>query len=146
MNAQLEKIEKTEESESAAKNLASGEGVVNGVEGLEFETLVFENFEAEFSFAGKEHQDYVVHFYFPKNVPNDERLRRYWLEAFPVFLDQVSQSFFNATAPRLRAAYTEENASWWFRAYGFASGLAPVERIQKFFEKLNQFISAANQT
>lgn len=137
-------MEPTETTEAAPTK--SLDGVVGGVAALNFERGVYVNFEVEFTMAGQNGEDYVVHFYFPKDRPNDHKLKTYWLQTFPVALSDVSQDFFNATSPRLRAAYTEELASWWFRGFGLATGLDPALRIQKFFEKLDQALTAKNQT
>jgi hypothetical protein len=114
---------------------------------LTFARMSYPTFTAEVATTGKGYQDYVVHFYAPTTYwtnkgllteDNLAQLKKFWRKAFPNLLSELAQSFFDADYPRLRAAYTEENHSWWFRADACAATLSPEDRIQLFFDKLNE--------
>ncbi len=113
---------------------------IGGLSPMEFDEAEYPEFVVEVALAGKEREDYVVHF-FPPKWPNDERLRTYWLDVFPVVLSDEAQRFFNAGPPTLVAKYTDENASWWFRAYGQAKTVFVTERILKFLQELSDALS-----
>lgn len=114
---------------------------------LQFSKVVYNNFCVEVTLAGKKNEDYVAHFYPPEDAPNGPALKKFWLETFPATLSEVAMSSFSAGPDRLKAAYTEEVASWWFRAYGFAAeGLDPSAKIEKFFAKLDQALATNNLT
>ena len=55
----------------------------------------------------------------------------------------MAEEYFQATYPRLKAAYTEEQASWWMRAYGFGQLLDPHKFAYGFFDKLDEALDAA---
>jgi hypothetical protein len=109
---------------------------------MKFAEIEYPSFVAELSLAGRRNEDYVVHFYVPKDAVDGPALKEFWLQTFPAALSELAMSHFGAGPDRLKAAYTEEVASWWFRAYGFASeGLDPVLKITRFFDKLNQTLT-----
>jgi hypothetical protein len=122
----------------------------------------YTTFYAEYAFV---ENDIVVHFFLPTEalvartgqqpdssairdqwarhfVENDTVLHRYWFEIFPASLERVATSVFLAGPPRLVAAYTEEVASWWFKAAKFCI-LKPEELIKTLFVKLDQDLDAA---
>jgi hypothetical protein len=88
----------------------------------------FTTFTVEYAMRGP---DLVFHFYLPPEVIGGEgashasqALQRpsvyhYWSETFGDGLNQVAPEYFQATAPRLQAAYSLEVYSWWLRARGF---------------------------
>jgi hypothetical protein len=86
----------------------------------------------------------VVHFFLPaqaqqhlKNPEGRAAWMKYWLEKFPAHLDPVAQKHFDAEYPRLVAKYTEEEASWWFKAQGYDKLIALTKFMEKFFELLD---------
>lgn len=82
--------------------------------------------------------DIIFHFYPTLEVQKLAEPKKYWLEKFPETLDRVAQEHFQAQFPRLKAAYTEEKASWWMRAFGFGMVLEPHQLTHNFFDKLDQ--------
>lgn len=75
----------------------------------------------------------------------EERVKAYWLNAFPRSLDVVARNFFNAGPDRLEATYVEDFQlkSWWLKAKGFAlDGLSPELRARSFCAKLDQALDA----
>jgi hypothetical protein len=76
----------------------------------------------------------VYHFFL---TPEMSTRARYWEELFPNALSRVAERYFNATYPRLKAAYTEEVKSWWMRAEGFGLVLDPHKFSYRFFELLD---------
>jgi hypothetical protein len=81
--------------------------------------------------------DLVYHFYVTDEVNALSQPNKYWLETFPRVLDQVARAYFNAEFPSLKAAYTEEKASWWLRAFGFGMVLNPHKRAYGLFDLLD---------
>jgi hypothetical protein len=81
--------------------------------------------------------DIVFHFYANEEINKLPDPRKYWLELFPNALSSTAEVYFNATFPRLKAAYTEEQASWWMRAFGFGKLLDPHRFAYKFFDVLD---------
>jgi hypothetical protein len=82
--------------------------------------------------------DIVFHFF-----ANDEINRlpdpwHYWKTVFPRCLERVAEKYFAATYPRVRAAYTDELASWWLRANGFGHILNMDEFAKQFLERLDK--------
>lgn len=108
----------------------------------------FTTFRAEVGIDGD--TDLVFHFYKaaemadpPTNVVADQ-VTRYWQEIFPGTLDVLAQEFFEDTYPTLRAAFTHELDSWWFRACGKARGIDPIGFAKSFLKRLDQALDAAN--
>ena len=89
--------------------------------------------------------DLVFHFFITEeaNERSNPAPKLYWLEIFPSVLQDVSQHYFNAKFPRLKAAYTEEQASWWLRAFGFGQVLDPHKFAYKFLEALDAALDRA---
>lgn len=124
--------------------IGAGDMEVNFSKGVpDFEKVTLESFRAEYSFIGG---NLIVHFFLPKRA--EEHLKdpetqasklwlEYWLKRFPSKLDPVARSYFDAEYPRLQAKYTEEVASWWFRAQGYDHLIDPKKFIQGFLEKLD---------
>lgn len=127
-------------------------------------TLVdaYTTFRAEYAFVDS---DIVLHFFVPVEalvartgqappddstrdawtrhfVENDTLLQQYWLEIFPAALERKATEVFLARPPRLVAAYTEEVASWWFKAVKFCV-LKPEDLIKTLLAKLDQDLDAA---
>lgn len=81
--------------------------------------------------------DIVFHFYPTDEVQKLPKANHYWRELFPNALSAVSEEYFKVTFPRLKAAYTEEKASWWMRAFGFGKLLDPHKFAYRFFDVLD---------
>lgn len=100
----------------------------------------YTTFRAEFAIT---EGDIVYHFFVTDEVQKLPNPKKYWFELFPQALSEVADKHFNATFPRLKAAYTEEQASWWMRAYGFGKVLDPHRFSYKFFDALDSALDAA---
>lgn len=87
--------------------------------------------------------DIVFHFFVNEEIKAMPDPKKYWMETFPNALSQVAEEHFQATFPRLKAAYTEEQASWWMRAYGFGQLLEPHKFAYAFFDKLDAALDSA---
>lgn len=125
---------------SSVDSLADGFSA-DGADGIdakpmEFKTKEYSNFRVEYTLDDR---DLIVHFFLPSTVKpsNAQDYRDWWLQDFPATLDVQAQEHFNAGPPRLSAKYTEEVASWWFRAQGYDHLLDPMGYLERFFEKLN---------
>jgi hypothetical protein len=97
----------------------------------------YTTFIAEHAFDGN---DIVFHFY-PSPEHSDQA---FWKQKFPDALSDVAQAFFQATYPRLKAAFTPEQNSWWMRANGFANVGLPTERVAAFYAALDQALETRN--
>lgn len=114
------------------------------------EVAAFTTFLAEYAVQDG---NYILHFFPPreryvhtgngKHQVHGEFLIR-WQRFFPQVLSPVAEEYFQATQPRLQAAYTAEMTSWWFKASGFAERLDPDGFIMKFFETLDTALDAAS--
>jgi hypothetical protein len=87
--------------------------------------------------------DIVFHFYVTDEVNASPDPTHYWKEVFPNTLSVCVESYFKATYPRIKAAYTEEKASWWMRAYGFGLVLDPHNFVYKFLDELDAALDGA---
>ncbi len=87
--------------------------------------------------------DIVFHFYATNEVNALPDPAKYWKETFPNTLSTSVESYFKATYPRIKAAYTEEHASWWMRAYGFGHVLDPHGFVYKFLDELDAALDGA---
>ncbi len=107
-----------------------------GGHALKFEVKSYSMFRTEYMLNDR---DLIVHFFLPSTVTEDsaQQYRDWWLNDFPSKMDEVAQEHFNAGPPRLSAKYTEEVASWWFRAQGYDHLLNPLGFLERFFEALN---------
>lgn len=92
----------------------------------------FTSFFAEYAMIDN---NIVCHFFETPEFPIANT--RYWLELFPTILNEVAQKYFNATAPRLVAKYTEELNSWFFKAQGYGHLLDPDTYVREFFDDLD---------
>lgn len=88
--------------------------------------------------------DIVFHFYVTDEVNAGKNPQLYWKEVFPIVLSKTAEEHFKAQYPRLKAAYTEEKASWWMRAYGFGLVLNPHKYAYSFLATLDAALDAAN--
>lgn len=68
---------------------------------------------------------------------NIAALQDYWVNKFPITLNEVAQDYFDATSPRLQAKYTAEIKSWWLRAQGYDHLLDVDSYSRRFLEKMN---------
>jgi hypothetical protein len=90
--------------------------------------------------------DLVYHFYVTQEVNDGPNPQRYWHDIFPAVLEKTAQEYFKASFPRLRAAYTEEKASWWMRCAGFGMLLEPQKMALAFCDVLDQALEREMQT
>ncbi len=102
----------------------------------------FTTFEAEFAVT---EGDLVFHFKVTPEVQALDNPSKYWLEDFSKALDTVAQEVFKASFPRLRAAYTEEMASWYLRAEGAGMLLDPHALAYRFLDALDAALDARMQ-
>lgn len=109
----------------SANSIAEGVPKFTKVEG-------YTSFLAEFALIDN---DIVVHFFETSEHPATDT--NYWLVLFPSVLDHFAQGYFQATAPRLTAKYTEEMKSWWLKAQGYSHLLDLDAFMTKFFENLD---------
>lgn len=98
----------------------------------------YTTFEAEYciTLTG----DIVFHFYLPETVSHLKAAELYWHTKFPEALDLTARTYWDAEFPRLKAAFTEEQNSWWLRCFGFGFIGDPEVRVQKFLEKLDSVL------
>jgi hypothetical protein len=82
--------------------------------------------------------DIIFHFYPTLEVQKLANPAEYWHKGFPEILDRIARAHFEAEFPKLKAAYTEEKASWWMRAFGFGMVLEPHKLVHNFFDKLDE--------
>lgn len=99
----------------------------------------YTTFEAEYAVT---EGDLVFHFYVTEEIQRLENPHRYWLEIFPAALDATAREYFKAEFPRLKAAYTEEQASWWLRAKGFGMLLDPHKLVHSYFDTLDEALDS----
>lgn len=90
--------------------------------------------------------DLVYHFYATDEVNALPSPQQYWHELFPAVLERTAKEYFKADFPRLKAAYTEEKASWWLRAFGFGRVLDPHKMALRFCDVLDAALDAAMQS
>ena len=100
-----------------------------------------------------------IHFHFFRTevpAPAD-----YFTRTFPTALDAVARPHFEATYPRVQAAYItdvlrqdtvldpardQSEASWWLLAQGFADVPDPHALVRSFLEKLDQALDKISRT
>jgi hypothetical protein len=108
-----------------------------------FEEVQYNSFIAKHGVVGR---DLVVQFFLPKSGEEalrtgDTRLQRqwefFWLERFRDLLSPVAKEYFRLEYPQLQAKYTEELASWWFRARGLGETVAPLVLAEGFERQLD---------
>jgi len=96
----------------------------------------FTTFKAEYALVDN---NLVIHFFGTPEHPVDSRPSniQYWEQRFPDVLNVVGQDYFQATAPRLTAKYTEELKSWFFKAQGYEHILDIDAFVMLFFDLLD---------
>lgn len=87
--------------------------------------------------------DLIFHFYVTAEIQKLKSPQDYWYKLFPSVLDVIARDHFKVEFPRLKAAYTEEKASWWMRAFGFGGVLEPHKLAHGFFDKLDAALEEA---
>jgi hypothetical protein len=108
----------------------------------------YTGFNAEYAWVD---DDLVIHFFMPPEATSSTSPRvapastwlKWWTETFARCLDETAREFFSADYPRLVAKYTEELASWWFRAHGYGSVLVPDVFALEFLRRLDVAIDKA---
>ena len=109
----------------------------HSVRGISFTKLSdHTNFDSEYAIVGN---DIVIHLFHPYDR---EHHPTFWQKQLAAVLDRFAQEFWEATYPRLMAAYTEDLDSWWFKAIGFASQGDPEARCIKFLNGLDRQLDA----
>lgn len=106
----------------------------------QFTKVDFFSFKAEWALIG---DDIQVKFFLPKHAsvktPEARQVwMKYWVERFPTKLDPVARRYFEAEYPRLVVKWTDEFASWWFRASSYSYLLDVGAFLQPFFEQLDE--------
>jgi len=92
--------------------------------------------------------DLIIHFFMNDEIRKMPDPMKYWREVFPNTLSATAEKYFDATYPRLKAAYTEDQfveggPSWWMRAYGFGHVLDPHKFAYRFFDELDAALDLA---
>ena len=100
----------------------------------------FTTFRGEYALDG---EDVVLHFWKTKEVKNHPFNGKYWTRIFPKVLSDTAEEHFQATYPRLRAAFSEELDSWWMRALGYGHVLDLDAYVRAFLTKLDQKLDMA---
>ena len=106
------------------------------------------SFKSKWGIVG---EDLQIQFFLPKHAKvedarSQEAWHDYWITRFATVLDQVARKYFEAGPPRLTAKYTEELASWWFRAQGFGHMLSPKDFVGEFLDKLDAALKAKRES
>lgn len=97
----------------------------------------YTTFRAEFTV--KNESNLVFHFYATPEVNLQKQPWHYWKTVFPRVLEEVAVPFFRSSPPDLRAAFTEELASWWLQADGAAGKVLSADHFaRKFLERLDE--------
>lgn len=111
-------------------------------EPVKFTIKEYQLFRAEYAMKNR---DLVVHFFLPSSATGENayQYRDWWLQDFPQALDEGSQEYFEAGPPRLMAKYTEELASWWFKAQGYDHLLDPLAYLERFLTVLDARLAQA---
>lgn len=127
----------TEEHNRASVDLVSLDEASYNVNAVKFEPVnYYTTFRAEY--AVKDDCDLVFHFFATNEINKLPDPWMYWKVTFPDVLEQIAPSFFKSGPPELRAAYTDELASWWLQADGAAGKvLNPDLYASKFLEELD---------
>lgn len=100
----------------------------------------FTTFKARYAWVG---EDLVIHFFVTEelkelNEVEGPAVKAYWMQSFPLCLDNSSKRYFQADSPRLQAKYTVEMASWYFRAQGYVDRLDLDQFAVSFLEELDR--------
>jgi len=132
-----------EESRVQLNRAFSSEGTLNP-KAIEF--LIYDGmfFRAEYQLIDR---NLVFHLFVrPEHVSDVpvQTLERWWLNDFAQHLDTVAQAYFDATAPRLQALYTQEVASWFLKAQGYGDLIDPLAFARGFLERLDGTLLVAS--
>lgn len=138
-------------TEQAAHQLAAGIGAQGAFTDLERAVPTFVETKTK-SFIAKHtviQNDLVIQFFLPAHAEQGVKTPEgrkawmdYWLQTFPPKLDVTARTFFEAESPRIMAKYTEEVASWWFKAQGFGMVTDPAALVAKFLQQLDAALQA----
>lgn len=129
--------------EDANKRILSETKSQEGIGGLNsavikfIEVNDFTTFKAKFAWIDG---DLIVQLFLTSEMKNNNGpgLKNYWLNTLPTSLNRVAKSHFSADKPRIQAKYTEELASWWFKAQNYFDRIDPNAFAQRFLELLDQ--------
>jgi len=127
---------------STEQAAAAFEGIDDeiGVEAPVFMAITdYTTFRAEYAVLD---DDLVFHFYATDEVNKLPDPWRYWKTTFARALAKVAKDHFQAEYPRVKAAYTDELASWWLRADRYGHVLDMDEFAKRFLSKLDQELDA----
>jgi hypothetical protein len=105
----------------------------------------YTTFKAEYALVDG---NLIIHFFETPEHPVDRTASsaNYWQLIFPQMLNEIGQTYFQATAPRLVAKYTEELKSWFFKAQNYEHILDLEHFVLGFFEALDRALENALST
>jgi hypothetical protein len=130
----------TNPDKSATQTLADQQPELP-VQPIRFQSVdAYTTFKAEYAIVDG---DLVFHFYVTPEIQKMAEPHKYWLQTFPAIIDPLAKDYFKAEFPKLKAAYTEEKASWWMRAFGFGMVLEPHQLAFGLFDKLDAALDEA---
>lgn len=129
------------------------EGLPNAVPSFKTGEGSTRSFAAEYALIDG---NIIIHFFLPVHAKAEsfnkqpmearEQWMAYWLKRFPVHLDRIARSYFEAEVPRLKAKYTEEVASWWFKADSYGHLLNVDKFVAGFFEQLDASLQRPDES
>jgi len=134
MPSQKKSQNEVETLQTAAKEEWASNTISEAVPAFKVEN--FPNFDAHYALKDGA---IIIHFYLPANYKG---AAGYWKKTFPDALSNIAPEYFQATAPRLVAAYTEELRSWWLRAKNYDHLLDLDGFILGFFQELDNEIDS----
>jgi len=90
--------------------------------------------------------DLVFHFFATPEINKLPDPWRYWRESFPDGLQRVATEHFGDGYPRIKAAYSDDLASWWLRASHYDHILDLKEYARRFLAKLDAVLDATTRS
>lgn len=112
-----------------------------GAEAPEFTSVdLYTTFKAEYAVIGA---DLIFHFFATEEVNKLPDPWRYWKRSFPDALQVVATEHFGSSYPRIKAAYSEDLASWWLRANGYEQIMDLNDYAKRFLAKLDAALDSA---
>lgn len=135
----------SEEHDTACADVGTLSGVAVEIPGAMQFTGVndYTTFRAEYGV--KDEDNLVFHFFATEEINQLPNPWKYWKETFPEVLQKVAVPFFKSGPPALRAAYTEELASWWMQADGAAGKVLDAHHFaRRFLQELDKELDDAS--
>lgn len=130
-------------SAEQAPSTLQGAGDLNVPKPVSFNEYRGSYFRAEYTPEGR---DITIHFFVSEELKTAwslDSIESWWLNDFAASLSAVAQEHFQATIPRIMAKYTQELASWWFKAQGYDFLLDRAAYLNVFFELLDGSIHSS---